>query len=222
VLGRVDQLLDESVAARAYLIPESDAEALFDLGAVDWKEVQDAFKKGRPRTAAQRLRSLLSARISALVRLNAMRVDLVERFEKLVEEYNAGSINTEKFFQELNFGDALTEEEGRSLAEGLSEEQLAIFDLLMRLAPELSESENTQVKSVAEELLTTLKRNKIVLDWRKQQGTRAAVRVAVEETLDGLPEKFTRQIYAQKCDVVYQHVFDSYWDDGRSVYDPAA
>jgi type I restriction enzyme R subunit len=78
------------------------------------------------------------------------------------------------------------------------------------------------VKRVAEELLTVLKRNKIVLDWRKQQATRAAVRVAVEETLDQLPEKFTRQLYAQKCDVVYQHVFDSYWDDGHSVYDMAA
>ena len=152
-----------------------------------------------------------------------MRVDLVERFEKLVDEYNAGSINTEKFFQELlKFRDALTEEEGRSLAEGLSEEQLAIFDLLMRPAPELSEDEKTEVKRVAEELLTTLKGHKIVLDWRKQQATRAAVRVAVEETLDRLPEKFTRQIYAQKCDVVYQHVFDSYWDEGHSVYDRAA
>ena len=40
------------------------------------------------------------------------------------------------------------------------------------------------------------------------RATRAAVRVAVEETLDRLPEKFTRQIYAQKCDAVYQHVFD--------------
>ena len=38
VLGRVEQLLDESVAAHEYLIPDSDAEALFDLGAVDWKD----------------------------------------------------------------------------------------------------------------------------------------------------------------------------------------
>jgi hypothetical protein len=55
------------------------------------------------------------------------------------------------------------------------------------------------------------------LDWRKQQGTRAAVRVAVEETLDRLAQAFTRQLYSKKCDAVYQHVFDSYWDDGRSV-----
>jgi type I restriction enzyme R subunit len=152
-----------------------------------------------------------------------MRVDLVERFEKLVEDYNAGTINVEEFFKKLlEFSKALTEEEARSLSEGLTEEQLAVFDLLMRPAPELSEDEKSQVKMVAEELLATLKRDKIVLDWRKEQTTRAVVRVTVEETLDRLPQKFTRQLYVQKCDAVYQHIFDSYWDDGHSVYDWAA
>ena len=223
VMGKVEQLLDESVAAQEYLIPPSEAKALFDLAAVDWKALQEVYGQGRPRTAAQRLRSLLSARIAALVRLNPARIDLVDRFEKLVAEYNAGSINTAKFFQELlAFSKGLTEEESRALSEGLTEEQLAVFDLLMRPAPPLSDAEMAQVKRVAEELLTVLRRDKLVLDWRKQQGTRAAVRVAVEETLDRLPEVFTRQLYAQKCDAVYQHVFDSYWDDGRSVYDRVA
>ena len=81
-----------------------------------------------------------------------------ERFEKLVADYNAGSMNTETFFQELlKFSDTLTEEEARALAEGLNEEQLAIFDLLMRPAPELSEDEKSQVKRVAEDLLAILK-----------------------------------------------------------------
>jgi type I restriction enzyme R subunit len=223
VMGRIEQLLDESVAAHEYLIPESEAEALFDLGAVNWKGVEEAFKQGRPRTAAQRLRSLLSAKVAALVRLNPARVDLVERFEKLVEDYNTGSMNVETFFQQLlDFSNALTQEEARSLAEGLSEEQLAIFDILTRPAPELSDNEIAQVKRVAAELLEVLKRDKIVLDWRKEQATRASVRVAVEEILDRLPDAFTRPIYAQKCDVVYQHVFDSYWDDGRSIYTVAA
>jgi type I restriction enzyme R subunit len=223
VLGRIEQLLDESVAANQYLVPASDADALFDLSTVDWSALEEAFKQGRPRTAAQRLRSLLAARIAALVRLNPARVDLVERFEKLVADYNAGSMNTESFFRELMaFRNALTEEEARALSEGLTEEQLAIFDLLMRPAPELSEEEKVQVRKVAEELLMILKREKIVLDWRKEQSTRAGVRVAVEETLDRLPEAYSRQLYAQKCDAVYQHVFDSYWDDGHSVYNRAA
>jgi hypothetical protein len=50
---------------------------------VDWKGLEEAFKQRRPRTAAQRLRSLVSARLTALVHLNPVRVDLVERFEKL-------------------------------------------------------------------------------------------------------------------------------------------
>jgi type I restriction enzyme, R subunit len=93
----------------------------------------------------------------------------------------------------LAFKSTLTAEEARGLSEGL-----------------------------ADELLSTLKRGKLVLDWRKQQATRAAVRVAVEETLDQLPGTFTRKIFAEKCDAVYQHVFDSYWDDGQSVYAMAA
>jgi len=48
------------------------------------------------------------------------------------------------------------------------------------------------------------------------------MRVSVEETLDRLPDAFTRQLYAQKCEVVDQHVFDSHWDDGHSVCDRAA
>jgi hypothetical protein len=36
------------------------------------------------------------------------------------------------------------------------------------------------------------------------------------------PGEFTRQVYAQKCAAVCQHVFDSYWDDGHSVYERAA
>jgi type I restriction enzyme R subunit len=86
----------------------------------------------------------------------------------------------------------------------------------------LSPDEEGLVRRVAEELLGVLKRDKLVLDRRKEQQTRAAVRVTVETTLDQLPDKFTRPLYAQKCDAVYLHVFDSYWDDGHSVYERAA
>jgi type I restriction enzyme R subunit len=224
VMGQVERLLDESVAAKAYLIGADErAATLIDLSHVDWDAVQAMFATGRQRTAAQKLKAMLSAQITRLTRLNPTRVDLIERFQKLLDAYNAGSLNVQTYFRELvALSHALTEEEARALAEGLSEEQLAVFDLLTRPGPKLSTDEDGQVKKVAEELLGILKRDKLVLDWRKEQQTRAAVRVAVEETLDRLPDKYTRQIYAQKCEVVYQHVFESYWDDGHSVYDQAA
>jgi type I restriction enzyme R subunit len=40
----------------------------------------------------------------------------------------------------------------------------------------------------------------------------------VHEVLDELPDKYDADLYEQKCEVVYLHVFDSYWDDGRNVY----
>ena len=65
-----------------------------------------------------------------------------------------------------------------------------------------------------------------LLEMRRAKPYWGARRLALElgrkGNLDRLPEAFTRQLYVQKCDAVYQHVFDSYWDDGRSVYDHAA
>lgn len=82
----------------------------------------------------------------------------------------------------------------------------------------LTKKEEAQVKKIARELLETLKREKLVLDWRKTQATRAAVRVAIEDKLDELPQVFSREIYNEKCNAVYQHIFESYYGEGRSVY----
>ena len=223
VMAQIEQLLDESVAANAYLIGSDERKSLMDLSDVDWDSVKAMFASGRQRTAAQKLRSMLTARVTNLTRLNPTRVDLHDRFQRLLDQYNAGSLNVQQYFDELvKLSRSLTEEEARAVSAGLTEEQLAVFDLLTRPGPDLSADEEQQVKRVAEEVLAVLKREKLVLDWRKEQRTRAAVRVTVEETLDRLPDKYTRQIYAQKCDAVYQHVFESYFDDGHSVYDRAA
>lgn len=223
VMAQIEQLLDESVAANGYLIGSEERRSLMDLSRVDWDSLKAMFASGRQRTAAQKLRSMLAARVARLTRLNPTRVDLYERFQRLLDAYNAGSLNVQQYFDELvKLSHALTDEEARTISEGLDEEQLAIFDLLTRPAPDLTPDEEQQVKRVAAELLAILKREKLVLDWRKEQQTRAAVRMAVEETLDRLPDKYARPIYTQKCDAVYQHVFDSYWDDGRSVYEQVA
>lgn len=141
----------------------------------------------------------------------------------MIEEYNAGSKNIEHFFDELlAFTKKLSEEEQRAVAENLSEEELAVFDLLMRPHPELSDSEVKEVKTVARELLETLKREKLVLDWRRRQQSRAVVLTTVQDILDRLPRAYTTEMYNEKCQRVYQHVFDAYVDARTSVYGSAA
>jgi hypothetical protein len=86
--------------------------------------------------------------------VNPTRVDLYERFQKLLDDYNSGSLNVETYFKELvEFSRALDQEKARAVSRGLSEEQQTIFDLLTRPDPGLSAEEERQVKRVAEELL---------------------------------------------------------------------
>jgi type I restriction enzyme R subunit len=147
-------------------------------------------------------------------------MNYLERFQQMIDEYNAGSLNLEEFFRQLvNFAKGLKEEEKRGIAENLSEEELAIFDLLTKPEIKLTKKDEQQVKKVAKELLQTLKKERLVLDWRKRQQTRAAVRVCIEEALDQLPPAFSGDLYHEKCELAYQHIYDSYFGLGSSIYE---
>ena len=161
-----------------------------------------------------------------MIRFNKTRMDYQEKFEQMIAEYNAGSTDAPLVQEQLQaFIEELNAEEQRTDAEQLFEEELTVFDLLTRPAlpeHELTEAERDEVKAVSKKLLDTLKREKLVLDWRKRQQSRAAVRLAVEEILDELPECYTRQIYTQKCETVYQHIYESYFGEDDSIYGVAA
>lgn len=166
-----------------------------------------------------KLRGKLNVQLQRMVRLNQSRSDLAKKFESLVETYNQGRIGIEEFFERLIlFAQELQEEDQRKVAEQLSEEELAIYDLLLKPRPELTKKEIKQVKDVAREMMQVLKREKLVLDWRKKQQSRAAVQLAVEEWLDKLPAAYDADMWQEKVKQVYTHVYDNYYGNGRSVY----
>lgn len=227
VMGDVESLLDKSVASVGYEIRyptvSYGSDHLVDLSEIDFDALRAKFEQGHKRTEAEKLRGTINSKLTKMIRLNRTRMDYLERFKEMIEEYNTGSMNIDEFFRQLvDFAQSLNEEETRCIAEQLSEEELAIFDLLTRPEIELSEQEKQQVKKVDRELLETLKQEKFVLDWRKHQQSRAAVRVTIEKILDRLPQCYTRGLYQQKCDLVYQHIYDSYFGSDQNVYAPAA
>jgi type I restriction enzyme R subunit len=70
------------------------------------------------------------------------------------------------------------EEERRAAGEGLSEDELAVFDLLTKPKPKLSKAQEVavkKVKKVARELLEKLQDQLTVAEWQTKQQTRAAV-----------------------------------------------
>ena len=227
VMGQVEELLDKSIDAESYMIRDHstyDEAHIVDLSEINFEALKAKFALSRKHTEAEKLKGAINSKLKNLVRLNRTRRDYLEHFQKMIDEYNAGSMNIDEFFNRLvNFAQKLNEEEKRGIAEELSEEELAVFDLLTKPEMKLTKKEESQVKKAARDLLETLKREKLVLDWRKRQQSRADVRVTIESILDqDLPDIFTQELYYQKSDAIYQHVYDSYYGAGRSIYASAS
>ena len=217
VMPAIEEVLDASIEAE-WTIDTTSEEAV-DLSQIDFDQLREKFKAEHKRIEAEKLRGAINKKLSQMIRVNKTRMDYQDKFEKMIFEYNEGIIDVDVFFTQLiTFVRELNEEDQRSIAEQLTDEELTVFDLLIRPKMELSESEKSEVKAIAQKLLETLKQEKLVLDWRKQQRARASVRLTIEDTLDELPECYTQEIYNQKCEVIYQHVYDSYYGLGDSIF----
>lgn len=210
VMGDVEELLNDSIATEGYRIgPASRPEALVNLSEIDFEALQARFAQGHKRTEAEKLKRLIEGKLAQMMQVNSSRADFAEKLQKLIDAYNAGSQNVEAFFAELKaFAQALTEEEQRAVAEGLSEEELALFDILTKPEPKLTKAEEAEVKKVCKELLATLKREKLVLDWREKQQARAGVMQALKVEMRRLPKAYTKDIRIEKMARAYAHVFD--------------
>jgi type I restriction enzyme R subunit len=220
VMGDVEALLNDSIATEGYRIgPASRPEAFINLSEIDFEALQTKFANSHKRTEAEKLRRLIEGKLAQMLKVNSARVELAEKFQKLIDEYNAGSQNIEDLFKELvKFARELTEEEKRGVAEGLSEEELALFDILTKPEPVLSKIEEADVKKVCQQLLESLKREKLVLDWREKQQARAAVMQTLKLEMRHLPAAYTKHIREEKFARAYAHVYDHYFGSGQSSY----
>ncbi len=222
----LEELLDASVEAEHYVIEAEvdDPSRRVDLSKVDFDKLRARFERGYKRTATEQLRGAINRQLQRMVRYNRTRLNYLETFQQMIDEYNAGAVDVDEIFERLMvLVQELDAEDQRGIVEHLSEEELAIFDLLTRPHMQLSDRERARVKQTAQNLLATLKREKLVLDWRRRQQARAAVRQTIETILDqGLPDEFSSEVFTSKCELVYQHIYDAYFGAGRSIYDVAA
>jgi len=221
VKDKIEDLLDESITTKEYIIREDDAlygDYRVDLSRIDFESIKGEFIEKRKHIKVEKLKNLINRKLTAMVKLNETRHDFLEKFQTLIDEYNAGAINVEIFFEKLiSFAKELDEEEKRGVSENLSEEELAMFDLLYK--PDLTKKEKEKVKFIAKKLLEKLKQEKLVLDWRKRQQTRASVLLTIQNILDNeLPVSYTKQMFQEKCNLIYQHIYNSYFGQNKSIY----
>lgn len=191
-----------------------------DLSKLDVEAIKSYCAANGTRTTLEKLGATLAAQVAGMVRLNRTRGHFASEFARLMDEYNAGAHDVNAHFEALvRFAQSLGEEEKRHLTAGLSDEEGAIFDLLALPELKLTRAQEVEVKNAAQDLLLTLKNEKLVLEWRGRAQTRAAVRLAIEEVLDGtLPRVYEGAVFDNSVRAVWEHVYDSYYGAGKSIY----
>ncbi len=216
ILKQIGELLDDSITGLQ--IREGGPPAI-DLSKINFEALAERFKESKHKnTDLEALKAAIAAKLEKLVRLNRTRTDFTEKFEALIESYNNGSRNIQQLFEELlKLSNSLDDEQERHVRENLTEEELVIFDILTRPAPELTTAERDEVKKVAKELLSRLNQL-LVLNWRQKSAARSSLKLAIEDTLDTLPAAYDRPLYSQKCTALFEHVYESYPERNAGVY----
>lgn len=165
----------------------------------------------------QNLKHAIETRLRKLLAQNPLRTDFQLHYEQIVAEYNREKdrVTIEKTFEALlRFYNDLTEEESRAVREGLSEETLAVYDLLKK--PDLSAAEIQQIKKIAVELLALLKADKLRIErWLEKENTRDDVFGTIRDYLwsdrTGLPLKaYTPDEVLGRTEAVFYHIQQAY------------
>lgn len=218
---KISALLDESVVTAEKDKKISDVKPeyqivrtgkFWNLANIDVETLKAEFGKSDYKNIEiTDLRGFIEAKLEQMLQCNVTRIDFAERYQQIVDAYNSGGSSTENYFEELiNFGKELSNEEERHIREGLTEEELELFDLMKKV--KMTKAEEQALKNAAKRLLQRLKEEKpvvLVQDWHKDQQSQSRVKTAIEEVLDkNLPANYDRLTFKQVCDRIYNLIFE--------------
>jgi type I restriction enzyme, R subunit len=217
---RIAELLDESVVAddRGFKAKDYGAEykivqtgKVWDLSQINFEKLKTDFKAAPHKNIAiADLRSFLEDKLNQMLQQNTTRIDFAQRLQVIIERYNSGGSSNENYYESLvDFAENLNQESERHIREGLTEDELELFDLIKK--DKMTAEETQKVKLAAKSLLTRLLATQpkvLVQDWYKDDQSQRRVKSTVEEVLDqNLPNSYDRVIFKAKCDTVFDLIY---------------
>jgi type I restriction enzyme R subunit len=212
---RVGELLDESlVVDNAGGLEESAAKfrieqsgKTWDLSKINFEKLKADFQQVKYKNIEiADLRAFIQHKLEQMLKENSTRTDFAIRLQGIVDAYNAGSSSADNCFEELiKFTKDLKEESERRIREGLTEDELELFDLLKK--DKMTAEETKRARLAAKALLHRLLEESpkvLVQDWFKDQQSKIRVRSTVESVLDShLPKSYDRVVFTEKCNNVF-------------------
>ena len=136
LLKELHRIVNEAIRTQDLGDDQAD-ELILDLSQIDMEKLRDEFaKKVRHKaTAIQDIREIMEQKLAEMLARNPLRMDYQQRYEEIVAAYNREKdrVAVEETFRRLTeLMDELDAEQKRAVEEGLSEDELALFDLLKR------------------------------------------------------------------------------------------
>ncbi len=216
------EVVDTAVATHSPAVHEPAVR--HDLSNIDFERLRAEFEKTPfKHVAALNLMEKIEQRLAAMLAANPTRVDLYERYQAIVQEYNQDKDASviEKYIAEMSqLGQDMNEEGRRYLREGLEDEaELAVFDLLQK--PKLNKEEREKVKAVAQSLLPKLRDGRYTLERLRSMATVQAQ--MQEEIIKHLYTHLPGHIYAPeeidvKAGALFSHIYSSRVHTGTLAY----
>jgi len=215
LLKELHRVVNEAI--RTQTPGKDQAEGLtFDLSKIDLEKLKDEFAKkvSRKATVIQDIRTIVEQKLADMLARNPTRMDYQLKYEQIVSEYNQEKDRTtieETFRRLMELVNSLDEEQERATREGLGEEELALFDILLReKRGGIDKVARERVKQASRELLAAVKARLAELDrfWEKEQTKGEVETLILDHIYTSLPTPpFTDNDKKLVAENVYAHIW---------------
>jgi type I restriction enzyme, R subunit len=210
LLKELHRIVNEAVRTGQPAAAESRS---YDLSTIDLEKLRDEFGKKvkRKATALQDIRQIVEDKLSQMLQRNPQRMDYYKKYSEIVADYNREKDRVtieETFAQLVELAKSLDAEQRRAADEGLSEDELALFDLLKK--DNLTKADRERVKLASMSLLESVRKLIAPLErWTDKEQTQAEVEVRIlDHVFESLPTPpFTADEKQEAAKRVYQHIW---------------
>ena len=215
---QLSKILDSSVVSKESEEETTDliinGEKVIDLSKIDFENLKQEFRQAKYKEVQiEDMKSYIEKLLEQMLKRNKTRRKFAERYQAIINQYNSGTNEAEYYFEQLEkLLEELQEEQNRHTLEGLSEDELEIYDLLLVKGKNLNKEETQKVKIAAKNLYKKLVDNRdslLVVDWFKDENTTLKLKNAIEDSLDhDLPLAYDKDIFQSKTNLLLTTFID--------------
>ena len=186
VLKEIHRIVNEAIQTQGTGVDHTEGVKV-DLSTLDFEKLRDEFSRKikRKRTVIHDIRELVEHKLQLMLAQNPLRMDYYKKYQEIIADYNneKDRATIEETFTRLQeLVNSLDEEQKRSVVEGLSEDELAIYDLLNKET--LSKGEREKVKMASKSMLSSLQTLLASMEqWTENPQTQAEVEVFILDEL---------------------------------------